>query len=164
MNNSKTISEIDHIIKDLTSMLRPEEEEQDIKIKNAVIVAHNAIEGFLNLFLINYYFGGKIPIDDAKSNHFYINILGELDFVKKLKMLEKTESVNQKEIKAFHRINDIRNDLAHYPHRVFKRKGKHLMYLGKHIFKDIEALELFRKDCFMILDRAREIFKSQKLN
>ncbi|MDD5292532.1 MAG: hypothetical protein PHY46_05085, partial [Candidatus Omnitrophica bacterium] len=65
-------------------------------------------------------------------------------------------------IKALTRINDIRNDIAHFPHRFYKRGKNHLMYNGRNIFKDVKALEDFRNDFDSVLDEVVNLINNDE--
>lgn len=132
------------------------ESPEELPIKNVIIMVHNTLESIINLLLSRYYLGKEMEkTDKNKINHFWINVLVEINFEKKVRMLQETKIFNDDVIKAFYKINDIRNDVAHYPHRMYKRKNSHLIYDGKHIFKDVEALRMFSKDFNMIMNEAR---------
>lgn len=142
-----------------------QEEKEWLPIKNVILSAHNVLEGLLNLLLSRYYLGKDMEeTDKNKVNNFWINVLVETNFAKKIRIIEEAEifSKENKVLSAFSKINNIRNDLAHYPHRKYKRKSNHLMYSGKHIFKDIEAIRMFSGDFDMILDSVRKVIKEQE--
>lgn len=132
----------DSILRDIESSFWNHENPAAIRIRNAILVANNSLEGYVNLCIARYYFGKN----NNQANHFWINILSSMEFSQKISVLETTKTVDAKIIKILRKINDIRNDVAHYPHRIHKRKAHHLCYNNKKILEDLEALKKFYSD------------------
>ena len=128
------------------------EEKEWLPIKNAILLVHNTLECLINL-LISRYFLGKSAEEEArdKVNHFWFDVLVETNFRKRLQIIQKNELLNVATIIILEKMNDLRNDVAHYPHRSFKRKKNHLMYNKKHIYYDIEAFKEFCDDFAKII-------------
>lgn len=136
-----------------------------ILTRDVILLSHNTVEGIINLLISRYYLGKEIEkTDKNKVNSFWIDILAETAFTKKIDILKKLNILDNNDvaIKALFRINNIRNDLVHYPHLQYKRKDNYLMYKGKHIFKDIEALRMFYSDFDLILNKALNIIKQDE--
>lgn len=159
MNELEKAIEINIIINELSSMYV--EDASEIRIKNAILIAYNSLESLMNLFLSHYYFGVIRESSKDKVNHFWINILADLNFTKKVKIIEETNLLTSDITDILYKINDIRNDLAHYPHRTHKRKNSHLKYEGKNIFRDIEALRKLNTDFHLAFVQLHNAFKSK---
>ena len=164
MNELKNALEISEILKGLTASSVFSENPENVPIKNAVLITHNRIEGFINLLVSRYFFSEEAERKETdKVNYFWINILGNMNFMRKVGILEELSILRDDTIEKIKKINYLRNDLAHFPHRQHKRKAKHLTYGDKHIFENIDALREFSNDYELILREVSEIIKkSQK--
>jgi len=116
-----------------------------LRIQNVILQTHNTLESLLNLCITNYYFGQE-PSNKDKANHFWINILADLNFFKKISISQAAGIISKEIIDILTKINAIRNDVAHYPNRIHKRKKAHLCYNEKDIYKDSEAVKEFCSD------------------
>jgi len=155
--NSENDGEKQSILDSLNSLLM-EYNASESSILSAILNAHNSLEGALNVMICNYYIEKNSSNNRKdKTNHFWTNILSDLGFAKKIRIIENTNLLTREMIDALYRINEIRNDLAHYPLRLTRRKKDHLLYNGKNIFKDIKALRMFYDDYYIILEKVARL-------
>ena len=149
MNDLAAALEFNLIIEELEQFFPYPEKVQTLRIKNTILQIHDTVEGTMNLRIVQYYFGIKRDSND-KVNHFWINILSNLTFAKKIELVSLIRSLSKDAIKILRNINDIRNDVAHFQ-RISKRREKYLSYEGKNIYKNIEALRKFHVDVEKLL-------------
>src|SRR5262249_5642471 len=85
---------------------------------------------------------------------FNHSLMEETFLLKKLSLVNVKRKVPEQVDKAIHRINDVRNDLAHgfFPEeRRRYRKQRKVMYAGDDIFSK-DGLEKFNKDVVLVAD------------
>ena len=150
--------EFDNIITDLNNLSLFDETAPESRVKSSIINVHNSMDAKINLILVHYYFGNS----KEKVNDFWINILNTMIFSKKLDLLKKLIKVDNKIIKILENFNIIRNELAHYPHRLHKRKSDHLKYKNKHIFKGLEGLKSLTHDLKFVSSELFNILEKRK--
>ena len=141
----KNVFAVNGILEEIEKFSVFPEDYQKIRIKNAVLQANNILEGMVNLCITRYYFDIRKGSEN-QANHFWINILSTMDFAKKINVLKSINIFSEDTTKVLYKINDIRNDVAHYPHRIHKRNKHHLRYDGMKIYEDFNALLKFHSD------------------
>jgi hypothetical protein len=125
-------------------------------VRSEVIMKYTLIDELLNDIICNYYFRrgkGKKPVyrelwRTKRFSVFVHFILDETFLIKKLTIVDAIRAVPKKVRKAIHRINDIRNALAHsfFPEnrrRYSTHKG--VLYNGVYLFTK-EGVEKFEED------------------
>lgn len=97
MNKIRDVLEIQEILKGLTTFKVFKEDSENIPIKNGVLVSHGVIEGAINLLISRYFFDEKSEKSEKnKVNYFWINILGNINFMRKLEILKELNILSNK--------------------------------------------------------------------
>jgi len=75
-----------------------------------VLDKHTILEHFMDLLITAYFFGN---IESDKSEEFINAVLANIDYSKKVKILEELKLINQKEKGVIFKVNDYRVAQSH---------------------------------------------------